>query len=211
MPTGSPLRTTYKLVILLDCMIPSALAARQCSSTVIGFRLMTRFGGQPNRPPSICRLRSPSGKMPTMDAFLHNADTANPLPVMIQRISVIGLSGDAKGRASPTCHDLAYGHELPAKPSPRMEPMEILRAEAPCLEQGKGDSISERHLERRRRSGSASDRARFRLIGKQQDIIGVAGQKTIAPLRHTRNRVPCREANRMISFSSAVSPELEKR
>ena len=68
--------------------------------------------------------------------------------------------------------------------------MEILRAESPCLEEGKGNGISERHLKRRRRSGSASDRARFRLIGKQQDIIGVAGQKTIAPLRHTRNRDP---------------------
>ena len=71
-----------------------------------------------------------------------------------------------------------------------MEPEEILRAESPCLEEGKGNGISERHLKRRRRSGSASDRARFRLIGKQQDIIGVAGQKTIAPLRHTRNRDP---------------------
>ena len=39
--------------------------------------------------------------------------------------------------------------------------MEILRTESPCLEEGKGNGISERHLKRRRRSGSASDRARF--------------------------------------------------
>ena len=79
--------------------------------------------------------------------------------------------------------------------------MEILRAESPCLEEGKGNGISERHLKRRRRSGSASDRARFRLIGKQQDIIGVAGQKTIAPLRHTRNRDPMPELEKAMTAS----------
>ena len=80
--------------------------------------------------------------------------------------------------------------------------MEILRAESPCLEEGKGNGISERHLKRRRRSGSASDRARFRLIGELKDMIGVTGQKTIAPLRHTRNRdsMPRREQNDIAQF-----------
>lgn len=88
--------------------------------------------------------------------------------------------------------------------------MEILRAESPCLEEGKGNGISERHLKRRRRSGSASDRARFRLIGKQQDIIGVAGQKTIAPLRHTRNRDPMPRSEQDDIVQLGRFAELEK-
>lgn len=75
---GSPLRTTYKLVILLDCMIPSALAARQGSSTVT-VPAHDPFGGQPQQTAVHMPPQVSIGNDADKDAFLHNADTAEPL------------------------------------------------------------------------------------------------------------------------------------